>query len=147
MTVWRKKWRENWATKFSNKHREIENRTRSRPTKTFLFPFLPIQPQRFGRWPVADRKQDRVIAVQVLMRMPLPRRHDEDIALAPVKFIGRDFSYAAAAKGVINGRAGVAVRFGLLLRPQELYRAGTGRQRVTTIYGIRVLQKNPVVGI
>jgi hypothetical protein len=54
----------------------------------FLFRFLSVQPQRLRRRPVIDRKQDRVLAARVFVRMPLPRRHDEDIALVPIEFVG-----------------------------------------------------------
>ena len=94
------------------------NSKNSRVTRTHqLFSLVPIQPERFGGRPVADRKQDRVIAHGILVRVPHPRRHDENIALLPGEFIGRYFSRTLATKGVVNRRAGVAVRPGFFLGP------------------------------
>jgi hypothetical protein len=53
----------------------------------------------------------------ILVNVPLPRRHDEDIAFVPIEFVGRDFSHPVAAERVIDRRARVPVRLGLFVRP------------------------------
>src|SRR5262245_54005565 len=105
-----------------------------------LLSFFPVQSERFRRRSVIDRKQDRVFTHRVLVRVPLPRRHDEDIAFGPIELIGRDSGHSLTAKSVVNRRARVSMRFGLLLRSQQLDRTGAGLKRVAAVYRIGVLQ-------
>src|SRR3970040_2109517 len=85
-----------------------------------LLGFFPIQPQRFRRWLVGDRKEDSVVARSVFVGMKLPRRHDEDITFVPVHFVGGNFGHASAAKSMVDRCAGVAVRARLFVRAQQL---------------------------
>src|SRR5690242_11368957 len=62
------------------------------------------------------------------MLVPRPQRHDECVAFLPCKFFAVDHRGAAAAKRVINCRAGVAMRLGFFAGPEHLHSARHRRQ-------------------
>jgi hypothetical protein len=49
-----------------------------------LLRFFPVKAQRLRRRPVGDREENRVFVGRVLVRVPLPGRHDKNIALIPI---------------------------------------------------------------
>lgn len=53
------------------------------------------------------------------MLVPGPQRHDESVAFLPVKSLAVDRGHAAAAEGVVDAGAGVAMGFGALARYED----------------------------
>jgi len=49
------------------------------------------------------------------MLMPGPERHDEGVAFLPLEFLAVDDGRPAAADGVVDADAGVAVKFGFFV--------------------------------
>ena len=63
------------------------------------------------------------------MLMPAPQWHDEGVAFLPVEGLAVDDRRAAAAEGVVDAGAGVAMRFGFFVAAQHLDPAGDSRLR------------------
>ena len=68
--------------------------------------------------------------------MPGPERYDECVAFLPMEWFAIDYSCAAAAEGVVDARAGMAVGFGFFVGAEHLDSAGHCRQCWTTGCGI-----------
>src|SRR5262249_53160733 len=79
--------------------------------------------------------------------MKIPERHDEGIALFPFVTLIADSADAAAAPYMINGRASVAMAFGLFSASEHLDLAGHGRQGRSTGQRIGVIQDDSIIGI
>src|SRR5215468_2800934 len=84
-------------------------------------------------------------SVEVLV--PGPERHDESVAFLPMKRLAVDQSCAAAAEGMINARAGVAVSFGVLIGAKRLNPAAQRRQGRTASDGVYIFQRDAIMGI
>ena len=52
--------------------------------------------------------------------MPRPQRHDEGVSFLPVERLAVDHGRAAAAEGVVDAGAGVAVRLGFFVGTKHL---------------------------
>src|ERR1041384_1698756 len=72
--------------------------------------FFHVEAQLFHRGPIVDGEQDGIVPGGVLMVMPLPRRHSEDIALLICQALVFHDHSACAFEGEVETRAGVAVR-------------------------------------
>ena len=81
------------------------------------------------------------------MLVPGPERHDEGVAFLPMKRLAVDHRCAAAAEGVVDARAGVAVRFGFFAGAQQLNPAGQRRKRRAAGCGVDEFQRDAVVGV
>jgi len=81
------------------------------------------------------------------MLVPRPEGHDERVAFLPMKFLAVDHRRACAAEGVIDARAGVAVRLGLLAGPEHLNPTGHGRQGWPAGGRVDEFERGAVVGI
>src|SRR6266511_2267228 len=68
--------------------------------------------------------------------MPGPERYDKCVAFLPGKGLVVDHCCRAAAEGVVDACAGMAVRFGFFVGAEHLDAAGHCRQRWTTGCGI-----------
>ena len=103
---------------------------------------LAVEAEGFQHRRVVHRKENRLLALRTIgMLMPVPERHDEGVAFFPMKRPAVDDRRAAAAIGMIQHRARVAVRLGALAGLQELKPAGQGRQRRPAGQRIDVLQR------
>ena len=64
-----------------------------------------------------------------------------------MKFFAVDNRRAAAAEGVVDAGAGVAVRLCFFVGPEHLYATGHRRQRRSAVGGIDEFQRGAVEGI
>src|SRR5581483_5124852 len=76
--------------------------------------------QRFDGRAIVERKQYCRLSGVVFVRVPIPQRRDERVALLPIELLRADPGRARAAEGVIDDRVRVAVRGGFLARAQHL---------------------------
>src|SRR5690242_6546420 len=81
---------------------------------------LAINLQRLHRRPVRHREQDTVLGRVVLMAMPAPRRHDENVPLLPLQTLVPGYRHTLALECLEDGRAVVAVAPAAELGPQQL---------------------------
>src|SRR5258706_1615514 len=109
--------------------------------------FFAIELQRFHHRTIAKGKQQRFIVAEFFMGMPLPERHDERIALAPLEIAFADLSATLAFDHMVERGAGMPVRLGGFLRIEKLNLAGHRWIGVTAGRWIDVTQKGPVVRI
>src|SRR5262249_53597615 len=79
--------------------------------------------------------------------MKIPERYDEEIALFPLVALIADSADAATAPYMINGRAGMAMAFGLFSASEHLDLADHGRQGRSTCQRIGVVQYDSIIGI
>src|SRR6266498_4110558 len=76
--------------------------------------------------------------------MPGPERYNKCVAFLPMEWLAVDHCCPAAAEGVVDARAGVAVRFGFFVGAEHLDSAGHCRQRWTTGCGIDEFKRGSV---
>ena len=81
------------------------------------------------------------------MLMPGPQRHDEGVALLPLKRLAVDDRRATAAESVVDAGARVTVRFGFFVASEHLNAARHGRQGRAASGGIDEFQGGAVVGV
>src|SRR3954447_10698309 len=86
--------------------------------------FFAIDVQRLHGGPVGHREQDALAAGGVLVLVPVPGRHDEEVALLPLEALPFDLGDPIAAEGLIDRGAGMAVRLQAAARTQQLDVAG-----------------------
>src|SRR5947199_99614 len=68
--------------------------------------FFAIDVQRLHGGPVGHGEQDALAAGGVLVLVPVPGRHDEEVALLPREALALDLSDPIAAEGLIDRGAG-----------------------------------------
>src|SRR5262245_51331691 len=76
--------------------------------------FLAVEAERLDHGAVADRKEDRILAAGVLVRVLCPARQRDDVALRPVERLAVDDGPALAAHDMEHRAAGDAAGFQLL---------------------------------
>src|SRR5919106_4363659 len=79
--------------------------------------------------------------------MRIPKRHDERVSGFPIKPLVTDVARPAATKGVVDDRAGMAMRLGFLARSQKLKSALDGRHRGPACHGLAKFQNVSVKSI
>src|SRR6266545_1740602 len=75
----------------------------------------PIEPELRQRRPVVHRVENRVRVRHILVAVPGPRWHDEEIALLPLDALALDRRDALALEHAVTRRTVVAVWLRLLL--------------------------------
>ena len=55
---------------------------------------FPVELQRIHHRPVTDRKKNRLVVRKIFMPVPLPKRHDESVALFPLEIAVADLGSA-----------------------------------------------------
>src|SRR5688500_638504 len=92
---------------------------------------LAIELQRFHHRSIVDGKKHRFVIGEILVRMPLPKRHYETVAFAPLEVTLADSSTALTAHYVGNRCAGLAVRLRGFFTFDKLHFAGHSRIGIT----------------
>src|SRR5215475_3294734 len=99
------------------------------------------------QWLVGHHEKYRGIFGRIFVMMKIPERHDKGIALFPFVALIADSADAATAPYMINGRAAMAMAFGLFPAPEHLDLAGHCRQGRSTGQRIGVVQYDSIIGI
>lgn len=72
--------------------------------------FFHVEAELFHGGPIIDREEDRIIIMNVLVIMPLPRSDGENIALMPFQALALYDDSSLAFKAEVKGCAVMAVR-------------------------------------
>src|SRR5919109_4457607 len=107
---------------------------------------LAIEPEGFEYGRVLDGEEHRFTLPRVRVLMPGPRRHHEEIPLAPVEALALDHTKPLPGEHLIDGAARLAVRLCLHARPDQLDPAADRTERRAAGGGIDILHRHIVEG-
>src|SRR5512145_3079946 len=94
------------------------------PETAYPVAFLSVEAKGIKDRLIVHREEQRFFFLRAVgMFVPAPERHNETVALFPVKGLPVDYRRAAAAKDMINRSAGVAMHLGPLSGAQHLHPA------------------------
>src|SRR5262245_53679948 len=105
-----------------------------------------IEPEGFEHGRVLDGEKHRLTVSRIRMLVPGPRRHREEIPLAPVEALAFDHTEALSGENMIDGAARLAVCLCLHARPDQLDPTADGTESRAAGGGIDIFHCHIVKG-